>query len=95
MFLLPCGAGSVRPLGTDGKHVAITCPTQTVKLVSNATRHLSTVWTVVLFFSKPSCFCLASLQGSSRVTISHNLSLTGKQPHFTDRKTSSEDLKLI
>lgn len=34
-------------LGTDGKHVAIARLKQTVKLVLNATKHLSTVWTAV------------------------------------------------
>lgn len=37
----------VLALGTDGKHVAIARLKQTVKLVLNATMHLSTVWMAV------------------------------------------------
>lgn len=58
-----CGVGAqVCSLesGTDGEHVATARLKQTVKLVSDATKHLSIVWTAV-FFSKPSCFCLAPL----------------------------------
>ena len=40
-------------LGTDGKHVAFHVATtrlkQTVKLVLDATKHLSIVWTAVFF----------------------------------------------
>lgn len=50
MFLPQRGAGSVLTSGPDGKHVAITRLKQTVKLVLNATKHLPTVWTAVLFF---------------------------------------------
>jgi hypothetical protein len=68
----------------ERKHVAMACLKQTVKLVSNAAKHLRTVWMGVLFFGffffKTILFLSStSLQGSRGETVSHNQT----KPHMT------------
>lgn len=71
---------------------------RTVKLVSNATKHLSTVWTAVDFFPPQTILFLSStfLQGRLGRTISHNQikSFMTTASFYREKNKHSKDLEL-